>query len=111
VTVGPNEAGQNPRPQFSPSPQLVAAIQPFRALVSCAYATVLSPADAKAQGYDVPVPGVRPSPNPSPTPAPGASPGAQRRRFGGNFIDYAPKLGIFVVRPPQLGTGGGSVKQ
>ncbi|HZO92198.1 MAG TPA: TonB-dependent receptor [Candidatus Baltobacteraceae bacterium] len=101
----PNE----PRPQFSPSPQLVAALVPFRALVSCSYGTVLTPGEAKAQGYDVPAPGVRPSPTPSP--APGATPAPRRGRFGGNFIDYAPKIGIFVVRAPELGTGGGSVKQ
>lgn len=108
ISVGPNPNGGQPRPQFSPSPQLLAALQPFRALVSCAYGTVLTPEQAKADGYDVPTPGVRPSPAPSP--APGASP-APRRRFAGNFLDYAPKIGIFVVRPPQLGTGGGSVKQ
>jgi len=109
VTVQ-SPAGQNaPRPQFSPSPALIAAVQPFRALVSCSYGTVLTPAEAKADGYDVPPPGVRPSPAPSP--APGASPAPRGRRFGGNFIDYAPKIGIFVVRAPELGTGGGSVKQ
>lgn len=115
VAVGPRPTGE-PRPQFTPSPALLAAIQPFRALVSCSYGTVLTPAEAKAQGYDVPTPGVRPpAPASSPSPAPGASPapGGARggRRFGGSFVNYAPKIGIFVVRAPDLGTGGGSVKQ
>ena len=110
IAVGPNE-NNGPRAQFSPPPGLIAAIQPFRALASCAYATVLTPAEAKAQGYDVPTPGVRPSPQPSATPAPGASPAPRGRFGGGNFLDYAPKIGIFVVRAPQLQTGGGSVKQ
>jgi hypothetical protein len=122
-----------PRAQFTPSPQLLAALQPFRALVSCSFGTVLTPAQAKAQGYDVPLPGVRqPRPSPAPgaspapepaavagasqvagaSPAPGASPGPRTRRFGGgNFVNYAPAIGIFVVRAPDLGTGGGSVKQ
>jgi len=99
VNVVPNSA---PRPAFTPSPALIAAIQPFRALISCAYATVLSPDDAKARGFDIPAPGVRP-----PAPAPSASPGPR----GGGFVDYAPAPGIFVVRPPDLGTGGGSVNQ
>ncbi len=106
-----SQAGNEPRPQFSPSPQLVAALVPFRALASCSYGTVLTPGEAKANGLDVPTPGVRPSPAPSPSPAPGASPAPRRRFGGGNFIDYAPKIGIFVVRAPELGTGGGSVKQ
>jgi hypothetical protein len=113
VSVGPNENQNGPRPQFSPSPQLIAAIQPFRALASCSYGTVLTPADAKAQGYDVPTPGARPSPEPSSAPAPRQTQGDASNRRGrfGNIIDYSPKLGIFVVRPPQLGPGGGSVKQ
>jgi hypothetical protein len=121
VTVGPNANENAPRPQFSPSPELIAALQPFRALVSCAYGTVLTPAEATAKGLDVgtggpggPQPGA--SPVPSPTPAPGASPGPGEGRGrngarGRGFLQYAPNVGIFVVRAPQLGTGGGSVKQ
>lgn len=110
VMVGPGTQANAPRVAFTPSPQLIAAIQPFRALAACSYGTVLSPAEAKAQGYDVPAPGVRPL-SPPPSPAPGASPGPRRGRFAGNFIDYSPKIGIFVVRAPSLGEGGGSVKQ
>jgi len=29
--------------------------------------------------------------------------------FGGNAFYYTPSIGLFVVRPPDLGTGGGSV--
>ena len=113
ITVAPN-AGGAPRPAFTPSPALIAALLPFRALVSCAYASVLSPDDAKARGFDIVppgVPGARPSPSPTPSPAPGASPAPRRNPPGGGFIDYAPQPGLFVVRVPDLGTGGGSVKQ
>jgi hypothetical protein len=125
VTVGARE-DNGPRPAFSPSPALIAAIQPFRALASCSYGTVYTPAEAKAHGFDVPVPGVRPSPGPSAapvaaapqpgaSPAPGASPGPGGRGRGGfggaGGIYYAPSPGIFVVRAPDLGSGGGSVKQ
>ncbi|MBV9438437.1 MAG: hypothetical protein JOZ24_00445, partial [Candidatus Eremiobacteraeota bacterium] len=112
VVVAPNPSA-SARPEFSPSPALLAALQPFRALASCSYGTVFTPEEAKARGYDVPVPGTRPVAAASPTPAPSASPGPgnRARRFGGgNFLDYAPGIGIFVVRPPELGTGGGSVK-
>jgi hypothetical protein len=119
VTVGPNANENAPRPQFSPSPELIAALQPFRALVSCSYGTVLTPAEATAKGIDLgpqgPVPGASPAPSPAASPAPGASPrpgegrgGAQRGR---GFLQYAPNVGIFVVRAPDLGTGGGSVKK
>jgi len=109
VDVGPNPE-TSPRPQFSPSPELMAAIVPFRALVSCSYGTVLTPAEASAKGLDVGTGG------PEPPPAPGASPGpAEGRGRGGRggrgFLQYAPNVGIFVVRAPELGTGGGSVKQ
>lgn len=106
VEVGPNTGPSQPRPQFTPSPELIAALQPFRALVSCSYGSVLTPDDAHARGFDVPTPGTRPSPAPSRSP--GAPPPGPR---GGGFIDYAPSPGIFVVRPPELGPGGGSVAQ
>jgi hypothetical protein len=114
ITVAPNaNANASPRPVLTPSPALIAALQPFKALISCAYATVLTPDDAKTRGFDIPapgVPGVRPSPPPSP--APGASPAPRNPRGGGaGFIQYAPSPGFFVVRVPDLGTGGGSVKQ
>jgi hypothetical protein len=114
ITVAPNaNANASPRPVLTPSPALIAALQPFKALISCAYATVLTPDDAKTRGFDIPAPGVpgaRPSPPPSP--APGASPAPRTPRGGGaGFIQYAPSPGFFVVRVPDLGTGGGSVKQ
>jgi hypothetical protein len=103
VSVTPNSA---PRPAFTPSPALIAALQPFRALVSCAYASVLTPAEAAARGFDIPPPGRPPA-----SPAPGASPAPRGPAGGRGFIQYAPKPGIFVVRAPDLGTGGGSVNQ
>ncbi|HTW84876.1 MAG TPA: TonB-dependent receptor [Candidatus Sulfotelmatobacter sp.] len=121
VAVGPN-AQTAPRPQFSPSPELIAALQPFRALVSCSYGTVLTPAEATAKGLDVgaggpeppPAPGASPEPRPSPSPGASPRPGEGRGRGGRGgrgFLQYAPNVGIFVVRAPELGTGGGSVKQ
>ncbi|BDE06805.1 hypothetical protein WPS_20810 [Vulcanimicrobium alpinum] len=114
VVVAPR-TDQSPRPQFSPPPELVAALAPLRAAASCAYGTMLTPAEAKAKGYDVQVGvnvvGPRPSPSPGGSPAPGASPAPSGRRGFGSPLDYAPGMGIFVVRPPDLGAGGGSVKQ
>jgi hypothetical protein len=121
VSVGPNP-GTSPRPQFSPSPELIAAIQPFRALVSCSYGTVLTPDEASAKGLDVgtggpeapPAPGASPEPSPSPAPGASSGPGEGRGRGGRGgrgFLQYAPNVGIFVVRAPELGTGGGSVKK
>jgi hypothetical protein len=116
VTVAPNTS--EPRPAFTPSPELIAALQPFRALVSCSYATVLTPDDAKSRGFDIVPPALpgapAPSPTPSASPEPGASPSARARRAnprGAGFVNYAPSPGLFVVRAPQLGTGGGSVKE
>jgi hypothetical protein len=113
VTVVPNNA---PRAAFTPSPELIAALQPFRALVSCSYATVLTPDDAKARGFQIEIPGQpgagpSPSPTPAASPAPGASPAPRRTLRGPGIMSYAPKPGLFVVRAPDLGTGGGSVKQ
>ncbi|MDB5091982.1 MAG: hypothetical protein JWO85_83 [Candidatus Eremiobacteraeota bacterium] len=124
IQVAPRTGG-SPRPDFSPPPELVAALAPLRAAASCAYGTTLTPAEAKAKGYDVavgvnvagprPSPGAGASPAPAPSavpgasPAPGASPGP-RRNFG-SPMNYAPGIGIFVVRAPDLGTGGGSVRQ
>ena len=112
ISVAPNAAA--PRPAFTPSAALIAAILPFRALVSCAYATVLTPDEAKTRGFEIAPPGVReprPSPSPSASPAPGASPAPRGNPRGAGFINYAPAPGFFVVRAPDLGTGGGSVKQ
>jgi len=113
ITVAPNaNANATPRPVFTPSPALIAALQPFRALASCSYVTVLTPDESKARGFDIQPPGVvtaRPSPRPSPSP--GASPAPRGNPRGPGFIQYAPSPGLFVVRVPDLGTGGGSVKQ
>jgi hypothetical protein len=119
VAASSPNTDQSQRQQFTPPPELIAALLPLRAVSSCAYGTVFTPAEAKAKGYDV-QPGVQvaagrgASPAPSASPAPGASPGpgGQRRGGfgGGNALYYAPGLGLFVVRPPDLGTGGGSVK-
>jgi hypothetical protein len=114
ISVGPN-TNAAPRPAFTPSPALIAAIVPFRALASCAYASVLTPDEAKARGFDIVAPGLpgapRPSPSPETSPVPGASPAPRRNPPGGGFVNYAPSPGFFVVRVPDLGTGGGSVKQ
>jgi len=111
IRVAPNPAG-TPRPEFTPSPALIAALAPFRALVSCMYATVLTPAEAKARGFDIEPPGTRAQPpSPASSPAVGASPAPRRNPRGAGFINYAPTPGLFVVRAPELGTGGGSVKQ
>jgi len=116
VVVGPNAADAGPRAGATPPPELLAALAPLRALAACAYGTVMTSAEAKAKGYDVQV-GVQlaPSPAPSTTPVPGASPSPAASpgpgRRGGNPLNYAPGIGIFVVRPPDLGTGGGSVRQ
>jgi hypothetical protein len=126
VSASSPDSQQRQGGQFTPPPELVAALLPTRALASCSYGTVLTTTDAKAKGYDVqpgvqvaasPAPGASPAPQTTASPAPGSSPGpdargAQRRGgFGGNAFYYAPSIGLFVVRPPDLGTGGGSVKQ
>jgi len=105
IAVRPN-APASPRPQFTPSPELIAALLPLRALVSCSYGTVLTLDEARARGFDLPAPGVRPSPQPSRSP--GAAPAGPR---GPGLLDYAPNPGIFIARPPDLGSGGGSVSQ
>lgn len=112
ISVGPNQGPAQPRPAFTASPELIAAVKPFRALVSCAYASVLTPDDAKARGFDIQPPGTpQARPSPPPSPAPGQSPQPRGNPRGAGFVDYAPSPGLFVVRVPDLGTGGGSVKQ
>jgi Carboxypeptidase regulatory-like domain/TonB-dependent Receptor Plug Domain len=142
VTASSPDSQQRQGGQFTPPPELVAALLPTRALASCSYGTVLTTTEAKAKGFDV-QPGVQVAPSPAPSgapagvaaagagpaaggpargaapgasPAPGESPGPNGQRrggggFGGNAFYYAPNVGLFVVRPPDLGTGGGSVKQ
>ena len=122
VNVAPRPDA-SPRPQFSPSPELIAALEPLRALSSCAYGTLFTPAQAKEKGYDVaaaaeavrsPGPEASPSAAPAaagaPTPSPSGSPRPAGRRGFPSVLNYAPNVGIFVVRAPDLGTGGGSVK-
>jgi hypothetical protein len=56
----------------------------FRATLSCSYFSALSQADAKADGFT---------------------------GFTGRVgLGYAPRIGLFAVRAPELGTGGGSLK-
>jgi hypothetical protein len=126
----PNSTDQ--RRQFTPPPELLAALLPLRAVSACAYGTVLTTTEAKAKGYEVeagvqvappasPAPGASPAavaaaravPAASPRPGESPRPGGQGNRGGvrGNALYYAPNLGLFVVRAPDLGTGGGSVKQ
>jgi hypothetical protein len=111
--------------QFTPPPELIAALLPVRALAACSYGTVLTTTEAHAKGFDVqagvqvaatPAPSPAPAAAPAASPAPGASPGPNGQRrgqggIGGNAFYYTPAIGLFVVRPPDLGTGGGSVKQ
>jgi Carboxypeptidase regulatory-like domain/TonB-dependent Receptor Plug Domain len=100
--------------QFTPPPELIAALLPTRALASCSYGTVMTTTEARAKGYDVEA-GVQLAPAPGASPAPGESPRPRgqggRGGFGGSAFYYAPNVGLFVVRAPDLGTGGGSVKQ
>jgi len=94
ISVAPNpNASAAPRPAFTRAPS-VAALQPFRALVSCSYASVLSPDDAKARGFDIQPPACsRRGPRPA-EPAPGASPRPRGNPIGAGFIDYAPAPGL-----------------
>ncbi len=107
-------SGESQQRTFTPPPELAAALEPLRAVVSCAYGTVLTTTEAKAKGFDIEAPGARlaraagASPAPSPSPRPSASPGPRRGPMA-NAMYYAPGIGLFVVRPPDLGTGGGSV--
>jgi hypothetical protein len=57
----------------------------FRATLSCSYFSVLTQAEAKSDGFTA--------------------------FIGRNGLGYAPNIGLFAVRAPQLGTGGGSLKQ
>jgi carboxypeptidase family protein/TonB-dependent receptor-like protein len=114
---------QQRQTQFTAPPELLAALLPVRALAACSYGTVMTTTEARAKGFDVQA-GVQVAASPAPSaapraaapagsPAPGASPGpnGQRRGGGGNAFYYTPAIGLFVVRAPDLGTGGGSVKQ
>jgi hypothetical protein len=77
-------ANPSPGPRPSPNAAVRAAFEKFRATLSCSYFTALTQADAKSDGFT-----------------------AFTGRLG---LGYAPKIGLFAVRPPELGTGGGSLK-
>ncbi len=87
--VGPPGAGpiivqsQPPNPQRQRQAQGNPQFQVFRAFLGCAYLTALSSDEAQAKGIIV-----------------------QRGRPA---VYYAPGTGLFVVRPPQLPQGGGSL--
>jgi hypothetical protein len=77
-----SDASPGPRP--SPDPAFRAAFAKFRATLSCAYFSALTQAEAKSDGFS--------------------------SFTGRNGLGYAPKIGLFAVRAPELGTGGGSLK-
>lgn len=75
-------ADASPRPRPSLSPEQRDRFETLRAFTSCSYVTTLHAPDAKAKGI------------------------TQATGFG-----YFPGVGLYIVLPPDLGTGGGSVKQ
>jgi hypothetical protein len=84
ITVQPNpNATPGPRPSISP--EVRATFAKFRATISCTYFSAMTQADATAKGYT-----------------------AFTGRVG---LGYAPGIGLFAVRAPELGTGGGSLKK
>jgi hypothetical protein len=92
VPAGPERLVVQPRvapsppagPRPTPNPAFRAAFIKFRATLSCSYFSALSQAEAKAGGFTA---------------------------FAGrNGLGYAPRIGLFAVRSPELGTGGGSLK-
>jgi hypothetical protein len=74
----------SPGPRPSPNPAFRAAFEKFRATLSCSYFSALTQDEAKSNGFTAFV--------------------------GRNGLGYAPKIGLFAVRAPELGTGGGSLK-
>ncbi|GAC1540452.1 MAG: hypothetical protein NVS2B17_16730 [Candidatus Velthaea sp.] len=83
VIVGPGE-GPRPNPQRSLSPEQRIAFTRFRSTFGCAYFSALTQPVAKAKGFT---------------------------SFTGRIgLGYAPDIGLFAVRPPELQSGGGSVK-
>jgi hypothetical protein len=83
VTVAPR-VQTSPGPRPSPNPEFRAAFAKFRATLGCSYFSALTQDDAKTDGFTAFV--------------------------GRNGLGYAPKIGLFAVRAPELGTGGGSLK-
>ncbi len=85
IVVAPqpeSSANPSPRPRPSIAPEVRDRIDSIRAFTGCSYVTVIRTPDAKAKGI------------------------VQTTGFG-----YLPHAGFFIVLPPDLGTGGGSVKQ
>jgi len=86
ITVDPRpQPTGSPGPRPTANPALRAAFEKFRATISCAYFSALTQDDVTAKGF-----------------------GEFRGR---NALGYAPGIGLFAVRAPELGTGGGSVKK
>lgn len=81
IFVPPASSAPNPRPSISPETR--ARLEAFRAFIGCAYITALKSPEAKAKNITV----------------------------NGPAFGYSPQVGFFFVQPPELGTGGGSVKQ
>ena len=77
--------GARPNPQRSASPEVRTAFARFRSTLGCSYFSALTQPEAKAKGF--------------------------ASFTGRNGLGYAPGVGLFAVRPPELQTGGGSVKQ
>jgi hypothetical protein len=84
LEVAPRVANPSPQPRPSPDAAFRAAFAKFRATLSCAYFSALTQSAAKNAGYTAFV--------------------------GRNGLGYAPHVGLFAVRAPELGTGGGSLK-
>jgi hypothetical protein len=86
ITVEPRaQPTGSPGPRPTANPALRAAFEKFRATISCAYFSALTQDDVTAKGF-----------------------GEFRGR---NALGYAPGIGLFAVRAPELGVGGGSVKK
>ncbi|MGD0474385.1 MAG: TonB-dependent receptor [Candidatus Velthaea sp.] len=77
---------QSPPPGPRPTPPAAfrAAFMKFRATLSCSYFSALSQDEVKTDGFTA--------------------------FTGRNGLGYAPHIGLFAVRGPELGTGGGSLK-
>ena len=75
---------RDPAGSAPPDPRRRAASAAFRSTLNCAYVSALTQDAARTAGYTA---------------------------FGGRLgVGYAPQIGLFAVRPAELGTGGGSLK-
>ncbi|MFN2459483.1 MAG: carboxypeptidase regulatory-like domain-containing protein [Candidatus Velthaea sp.] len=84
IVVQPNP-NASPGPRGTPNPEFRAAFEKFRATISCTYFSALTQDDVKAKGFT--------------------------EFTGRNALGYAPGIGLFAVRAPELGSGGGSLKK